>query len=847
MKTTTIHSLLITLLACLLATACDSSGRGGTMRYSPYSIQNSYGLVADSLGVESVTDRTVTYNLADGSKSETLVQAWFDSDGRLVRGRDFENGTSWDYVYDKNGYLENVTDKSDYNAFFNENGDVVRETYKLGDDALMVEGISYEYDDHGYLKSIAFDESYYVSMENIYNADGQREKTITYDMDDRIETEYDDHGQPVGISVYDLSGDKEVLTDRFTYDYEYDSHGNWTKRTKFSKIKGFRKPKKIEETTRTLAYYSAPYGMTDEVSTALASYNPQAGFVERWVDDLSYRMRYMGYTSGASSVMLIILLLITVAVATASMWWIVKEGRFPGFSGERDENGMKRMWMYNWQPYASVGIIMADVLASFVVAILSMLIVGAVVWCLFGLVKLALMALLIVGYIMLIIGVLGLLAKEGFGCLGIIVGGCIVAAEDWIKRTGDQFVEWGDNFMSSVNMLGFGYEFAVNFWDLVLVVVLTPIVIFLAIAALFIILSFVLTGLEWIVTKIYSVRRPCPECSNTGKFDYMINGRPHPVALRPGLYGVFHQTRYMQYNTNGQYRVPTMLLNGRGRIDRRCAVCGAMISATGQHAVGTDVHIGFVGHVEAGKSYLIYGGLGSLMEKYPDRIEQINSGNNNSLDIATRSRQIAIGQSFKTDKRAAYRAVELMIDVSGRPIPYHVHFYDVAGEQFAGSSATSATDTAAMKFYSSVKSIVLVIDPLQLDLTAPGMNPSAEFERWQSEHNRSSRRYNIADIFSSLEGYLNHYGRSGSLKDIDVNIVVVKSDLGFFEALNYPAVPSEGDVESFVNHALGLQSLVNTAKKFRSVSFYATSAVSADRSALDSFFMKLLRQRGISL
>lgn len=843
------YLILLISLFTLALTGCDSKPK---VRFSPYSLQNYDNLRTDERGIKSVRDSSIIRDAYYGTYNTTVSEFTIDEAGRVSSGNfNADSDTNeWTISYDAAGRVTGVSDKYDYHATYNEEGDLVAERYYFANDSIYgvpQSGMDYEYDDHGYLTSALIVDSEGVIQEHVYDFDGKLFSTVEYGMEEQFETTYNYRGLPDTCETYDTSSDSKKLVSTTTYEYDYDDYGNWIHRTEYVKEKGKKKRRKASETFRTLTYYSGPYTSAAALAASEPAKTASSGnFISNYFSDLSWRLTRAGYMSGASSVMLLVLLIITIAVAVGGMYWIIKADKFPGFSGARDENGMKRLWMYNWQPYASVGLIMADILAAFFVAILSMLIVGCVVWLFFGVIKLLMMALVVVGYILLIVGILGVLAKEGFGCLGVLIGGAIVAAEDWFQRTGDQLLQWGTDFMNEVNLISFGYHFFTNFWDVILAVILTPIVIFLAIAALFIILSMILTGVEWIITKIYSIRRPCPECSNTGNFEYMINGRPHPVALRPGLYGVFHQTRYVPYNTNMQYRVPTMLLNGRGRLDRRCSSCGAMISATGQHALGTDVHIGFVGHVGAGKSYLIYGGLGELMKQYPDRMEQINSGDNSQLDIATRSRQIAMSQSFKTDKSRAYRAIELMIEVSGRPVPYHVHFYDVAGEQFVGSSATSASDTAAMKFYSSVKSIVVVIDPLQLDLTAPGVTPSPQFENWQNEHNRSSKRYNIADIFSSLQGYLDHYGRSGSLKDIDVSIVVVKSDLGFFQALNYPKVPSDGDVESFINNELGLGSLLNTARAYRSVSFYATSAVSDDKSALSEFFKKMLRQRGIN-
>ena len=149
-----------------------------------------------------------------------------------------------------------------------------------------------------------------------------------------------------------------------------------------------------------------------------------------------------------------------------------------------------------------------------------------------------------------------------------------------------------------------------------------------------------------------------------------------------------------------------------------------------------------------------------------------------------------------------------------------------------------------MRFYTNVQSIVVVVDPLMIDTQAPGVRATMQFEQWQKEKNPRPMRYNPAETLASLNAYLEKYGRSA--RKIDLTFVLVKSDMGYFEAMGYPASPDSDRICEFMKKELGMTTLVNTGEMFRSVSFYATSVYTDNRSTLRELFFHLLRQRKIS-
>ena len=248
-------------------------------------------------------------------------------------------------------------------------------------------------------------------------------------------------------------------------------------------------------------------------------------------------------------------------------------------------------------------------------------------------------------------GGLAAIAKEPIGCLPLIIGILIVCYQDGIEATGEALVEWGFEFMQSVNMFGWGLGIFVNYWDVLLLIFFAPMALFLAVALVVITINMILNGIEFVVTRIYSIRRPCPICGSTDVPDYIIGGKPHPVKLHPGIYGVFTHTSPV----TGK-EIPTMLMNGRGKITRKCKKCNSFINADTESTIGTEIHIGIVGHRSSGKSYLLFSGLAALMRAYPDRLSQIDADSDTKIEI--KKKRIDARDGIQTNVANKYRAIQ---------------------------------------------------------------------------------------------------------------------------------------------------------------------------------------------
>lgn len=820
----------------MVMTACESR------KPVRHSAMNAGYLAEASAGEKGVESIVTTVASPDKNVSDIVTSMTFDSEGRIIS--ESNNNGNRAYAYDELGNISVVGDGK-VEAEYSEEGDLTHLRFSDTDGA-NTSDVYFTYDEAGrVIEHLSTRDTTSMSMSYEYTPEGLPSvKRVLYPgISSTIN--YDEKGLIASRTDFDGDGN-ELRT--INYTYKFDDEGNWIKAVGKYKPNKWSRPKTFETITREISYYDGPY-LKNEAAVAAASVmagvsdSSEVGknVIERYFDNLSFRFKMAPYTLGTSSTtMFIIMIILTVLGAGFAIWYGASEfGVYEDILGEPGANGMKRMWMYNWRPYQAVLYTMGCILVGLVASILVLLIVGGVFWALMWIVKGILWALYYLGWILAILGGLALFGKEPMGCLALIVGVFLIGCENWIKRTGEMLVGWGESFLDSANFFGFGLGLFSNFWDVILFIVFAPIALFVAFALVIIIFNLLLTGAEWVFTKIYSINRPCPQCGKHADYDYIIDGTPHPVALRPGLYGSFHHTHYDRFDSP-EYRVPTMLLNGRDRLDRRCRACGAMINTSGAHSVGTDVHIGLVGHVGVGKTYLIFSGLKELMKEFGDDIEQVDNADRN-LDVEVKSNQIHARRDIQTDRRTSYRAVQLMLKRSNHLVPYHLHFYDVAGEQFTTNIALSDD---AMRFYTNVQSIVVVVDPLMIDTQAPGVRATVKFEQWQKEKNPRPMRYNPADTLASLNAYLEKYGRPA--RKIDVTFVLVKSDMGYFEAMGYPSNPDSDQIREFMKNVIGMTTLVNTGDMFRSVSFYATSVYTDNRSSLRELFFHLLRQRKIS-
>ena len=752
-----------------------------------------------------------------------------------VNRNDIDYSSSFKYIY-SGTKLDNVeSDNRKVEIIYNESNQLQTVRYSRiegGEETPEYEDV-YEYTPEGKVKLhyTNYWESDSESTEYAYHPNGKLASTVTRGLQFANEEEYDSiSGRLVAEREYE--GDPLKLKSTYYYSYTDDDNGNW--------IKAVKKNKRGKVVARLERIYTLGNNVNSENSdvqiAAIASPVATGNFIKDYISDAEYRLMENNASNNTpTGILFVVLLGLTLLFAWGYYRWAHKKhDLFNNFGGQVNSNGMKRLWMFNKEPYLKVGISILLLLLAFVSAIILLLAVGGVTYGILFVIKWILIAIVWIGWICLVLGGLAVFfGKEPAGCLPMIIGGVIVFFEKPIRNFGDSIVEWGFSFMNDLNLFSWGLGLFTKFWDVILATFLTPMVIFSAFAILIMIIVFLLMGLEFSVMKVYSVRRPCPSCGSTHTPEYWVDEHhKHPVPLHPGVYGVFTQK-----NPETGEKVPTMLFNGKGKLLRKCTSCGSFMKADADKTFGTEKHIGIVGHRSSGKSFLLYTALGTLKNYFGDRVSQIDA--EYDTNIEDNIRRIEKGLSIQTDLKDSYKAVQVMINRKMNPVPYHLFFYDVAGEKFNQASTASKT---AMDFYRNVQTVVFVIDPAMIDYS---FNPPSEnLEKWLSKHS-SPEHFSADGTFSTLKNILESVGRK--TKSIDFMFICVKADTGYLEACSYPTTGDDLGIEQFMREELGLSNLVDAAKgSFRNVKFDIASVNPAFRERLTSLFISILKNLGVS-
>lgn len=752
-----------------------------------------------------------------------------------VKRNDIDYSSSFKYVY-SGTKLENIeSDNRKVEIIYNENNQLqtVRFSRIEGEEVTPEYEDVYEYTPDGKLKLhyTNYWESDSESTEYAYHPNGKLASTVSRGLQFANEEEYDSISGRL-IAEREYEGDPLKLKSTYYYSYTDDENGNWTKAIK--KNKRGRIVARLER-IYTLGSIVSPEN-AEAQTAAIASPVVTGNFIKDYISDAEYRLIENNASNNTpTGILFIVLLGLTLLFAWGYYRWAHKKhDLFNNFGGQLDSNGMKRLWMFNKEPYLKVGFSILLLLLAFVSSILFLLAVGGVTYGVLFAIKWILIAIVWIGWICLVLGGLAVFfGKEPAGCLPMIIGGVIVFFEKPIIDFGDSIVEWGFSFMNDLNLFSWGLGLFTKFWDVILAAFLTPMVIFSAFAILIMIIVFLLMGLEFSVMKVYSVRRPCPSCGSTHTPEYWVDEHhKHPVPLHPGVYGVFTQK-----NPETGEKVPTMLFNGKGKLLRKCTSCGSFMKADADKTFGTEKHIGIVGHRSSGKSFLLYTALGALKNYYGDRVSQIDA--EYDTNIEDNIRRIEKGLSIQTDLKDSYKAVQVMINRKMNPVPYHLFFYDVAGEKFNQASTASKT---AMDFYRNVQTILFVIDPAMIDYS---FNPPSEnIEKWLSKHS-SPEHFSADGTLSTLKNILESVGRK--TKSIDFMFVCVKADTGYLEACSYPTTGDNLGIEQFMREELSLSNLVDAAKgSFRNVKFDIASVNPTFRERLTSLFVSILKNLGVS-
>lgn len=804
--------LLILLLAVVLTAACDSDK--DTLVKSSFKKGNPYA--KEFTGLNGPVKYVVYSHIKNGHVDETTRED-YSPEGVLVKRKSLAQGDSTVtyYIYDSNNNIQEVSGtgivsyKNQYKK-----GTLVKEWFYTHKD--KKQGYTYRY----FIKGETF-----VKKENSIATGAGITTTYAYNSNGIVtETQrmvnngaytlnkYDDKGHLSSIEHYTPSGKfryKELVT------CAYDTHGNCIKYV----------AKKDKEVT---AYHKATYKYYTIEELKKAKLQAESTITQRTGYGETSEVRKPGPKLMGSIIFLTVAFLVLYCWGAQKRW-----GLFDDFGGEVEIDGMRKMWMYNSAPYLKMGTIFASIIAAFLSAILLLMVCGGTVWIVFGIIKVILWAIIVIGWILLVGGIIGTIAAKSFyGIIAAVIGAIVVYYSNTLETWGEKFGKWGSDFLDDVNALDWTFAIFSTYGKTILMVICAPMACFLALAVLLIALSYLLRAFEFASLKIYNVNRPCPFCGNTHDFIYMTGNDEYPIPLQPGMYGVFHQTNHFT-----GLRVPTMLLNGKAKLTRKCPKCHHLINKEHDKTYGTDIHVGIVGTRSSGKSYLLYRGLEWLSQDFGKDFQQIDTDNNNRLDMVLQ--RIHGKADIQTAVQNRYKAIQFRLVRKLRPLPYHLFFYDVAGEKFNISANNSQ---AALEFYKNVKTIVFVLDPSMTDIDKAV--PSDNFVRWYDHHGNHIEKYDAEGTLGELKKILMQVGRK--TKDIDLIITCTKKDLGYLENSNYPYDLDERMIQKFIGEEMGLSNLLYSTSDFKSVGYAMVSAVDEERKDLHQLFLRILKQRGIA-
>ncbi|MDE5814537.1 MAG: SH3 domain-containing protein [Muribaculaceae bacterium] len=508
------------------------------------------------------------------------------------------------------------------------------------------------------------------------------------------------------------------------------------------------------------------------------------------------------------------------------------------------ENGMRKTFFFNIAPYRTVLYITLILIAAVITSIVVMLVLGGAGFILLWIVKILCYVLKWVGIIACVGGAIACLGGAWVCLVLVAIGGLIWYYADSITNFGDRCAQIGLEFFNQFNMLEYAWDLTVQYWEPALMIICIPLAIFLCLAVIWMLVAGGLILYEKLVTARYNIKHPCPHCHQPSEpATYLSKGDsgyeeiPNGVPLRPGFYGLLH----IKHPFTGE-RMPTMLLNGRDELARRCANCGKMIQAE----EGTELHVAIAGSAMSGKSTLTYRMIAGLFNYAgEDAVEFTDVANTvddrSMLDkIESIRKKDEISEADLPNKTATdvLASTQLIVRRKNSSVPYRVFINDVGGEHFDPSNTANGAN--ATRYFRNVDSLILVIDPLTTEF--PDDRVSEEFEEWMKKNDKEYvQKIPLQHIRDVIDNQLTTF--NSNPKDIHLNIVLTKIDLGYIPAdVN---LMSQESLRNYLQQHLGLGSLLHWAQKFKSCSIYAVAATAKGNrsyvgSLVDAVFIKQL-------
>lgn len=421
-----------------------------------------------------------------------------------------------------------------------------------------------------------------------------------------------------------------------------------------------------------------------------------------------------------------------------------------------------KIWCFTRYPYR-VGLTTTTITLVLTLALI------AVAFIIIGVITLIFFIIALAICIGTIVGVVALLSIGAgrAGWVGLLIAGGIsygIAPFAWKLGVGT----WteGEEFAKNMHYAADALLFLKNNWLVILGIIIFPAVAVFSIAGLTVGVNYFARWVESGFSWFYGIRYPCPECSQkTEPAKYYCPNQScqhaHSVPLLPNQYGIFSH-RCEACDTP----MPTMLLLGRNRkLYHECPHCETSLH---QDALGADKHIVFVGGKDSGKTCLLTQATRQLLERGGSIPEPDQK---NKFDKSKHLMQQG-DPPLKTQAENIYRAFQVIL--KKKPVPWHLHFYDLAGEKYE-----SAQDAAAHRFYATLDGVVFVFDPFSLP-------------DFRNQH-RLPPGFRAADLdpldlVRNLTQVLEKYRYKEGAKKIVFNLLFVKTDTGYLNGIVLPGM-----------------------------------------------------------
>lgn len=512
------------------------------------------------------------------------------------------------------------------------------------------------------------------------------------------------------------------------------------------------------------------------------------------------------------------------------------------FLGLRRENGLRKMWVFNKNPYQTLLEFFGTVVGAFVFTFLALLVIGTIILCVYYVLGGLLWVLIILGWILLVGCGLAVFSGLIFALIGVFIGIWIVSSAGTLSETASYLFSKGVLMLQSFNVWDLCVNIVTEYWLIILLVVTAPIILFLVVAVLWLLLAGLVSMYESIVMARYNVKHPCPICGKPSEpARYVIGRDPStgermylPVPLRPGVYGIFSIT----IPDTGQ-KLPTLFLNGKDKLERQCPHCSSIVKAD----VGQEKHVAFAGVAQSGKTTLLYRIIAELMRTYKAKITDNMGVEHVAIEKfikSIRGGEEIVDYPPKTAENR-HRSIQMMLGHDGASIPYKLYLNDLAGEMFTATN----NRVSDAPFFRNTNVILFIVDPMTM--RSSDLDFGANFASWYSQNvgNKADNagKVDLDMALNVLKNTIEHHRKSKSIHDVSLMVVLVKADSGYLGNIN---TSDSKAIRGFVDQEMGLGRFLYTAEtSFSDVSYYAVSAKTQANNRMSGmkFFLQSLLKK----